>query len=67
MVMWTGEPLGPRSRFTASSIVMPRASSSSIRLMTSPARMPRRYAGVPSNGETTVMLPSIACTVMPRP
>ena len=37
-----------------------------MRLMTSPARMPSRCAGVPSKGETTVMLPSIDCTVMPE-
>ena len=62
----TGVPFGPRRRLTASSMLMPRASSPSIRLMTSPARMPSRCAGVPSNGETTVMLPSIDCTVMPE-
>jgi hypothetical protein len=65
--MCTGVPLGPRRRLTASSMAMPRASSASILLITSPARMPRRAAGVPSNGETTVMFPSIDCTVMPRP
>ena len=67
IVIFTGLPLGPRSRFTASSMDMPRASSPSILLITSPARMPSLWAGVPSKGATTVMLPSTACTVMPRP
>jgi branched-chain amino acid aminotransferase len=57
----------PSIRRIPPSMLSPRASSPSILLMTSPARIPRRCAGVPSNGATTVMLPSTDTTVMPRP
>ena len=51
-------PLGPRSLRTTSSVEMSSLSSSSPTwVMMSPARMPILYAGVPSIGEMTVILP----------
>ena len=59
--------LGPLSRPTASSRVMVSVGSPSIRLMTSPGRMPSRSAGLPAIGVITVSLPSRTPTRMPSP
>ena len=52
--MLTWDPLGPRSFFRAWSTDMSRVSIPSICAITSPGRIPARYAGVPSMGAMTV-------------
>ena len=58
---------GPRIRSTASDRLRPRTGSSSMWVITSPARMPARWAGVSSIGETTLTRPFSIVTSMPRP
>ena len=65
--MPTALPRGPRSRRTASSLLIPMAFSPSIRAMTSPRRIPRRYAGDPSKMLLTVMPPSMTLIWIPSP
>ena len=58
---------GPRIRSTASASDMPSTGSLSMWVITSPAWMPARCAGVSSIGETTLTRPSSIVTSMPRP
>ena len=68
MVIATVVPLGPRSLRTTSSVVVSSLSSSSpMCVMMSPARIPILYAGVPSIGAITVILPMRFWIWMPRP
>ena len=60
-------PLGPFRTLTACSLVQPLVSWPSMRAMTSPRRMPLRYAGDPSKRDITVMSPSIGVMLMPSP
>ena len=67
ILMWTVVPFGPLRRLTTSSSDSSSVATPSTSEMTSPARMPRRAAGVPSSGVMTVTWSLRLVTRMPRP
>ena len=67
LAFFTTVPFGPFNMSATSVVVRPSVLLSSTFKITSPGRMPARYAGEPTNGASTTVRPSRGTTDMPTP